>query len=163
MPAPYLLIEHVLGGWWEERNDTLRQYCRDASRGRCRASIEQMVPVNETRAEVAALLFPDMGNCCPVSPLCACIPLRLREIIVRRQDWLMEKDKTWQLRRRDGLKKKHTSWHAIKCILSSCSQGGGRGWLLTIQTNENNKITQEHRGDLGTCTVDTYALCTCTY
>lgn len=56
----------------------------------------QTIPVNETKAEVAALLFPDMGNCCPVSPLCVCVPLGLREIIVHGQDWLLEKDKTLQ-------------------------------------------------------------------
>lgn len=64
----------------------------------------QTIPVNATRAEVAALLFPDMGNCCPVSPLCVRVPLRLREIIVHRQDWLLEKDKTLQLKRREGKK-----------------------------------------------------------
>lgn len=73
--------------------------CRATSRGGCRAFNMQTTLINETRAEVAALLFPDMGNCCPVSPLCVCIPLRLREIIVHRQDWFLEKDKTLQLMR----------------------------------------------------------------
>lgn len=108
------------------------------------------IPVNETRAEVAALLFPDMGNCCPVSPLCVCVPLRLREIIVHGQDWLLEEDKTPQLRRKEGGRergeKKHTSWHTIKCILSSCSQGEGSGWVLTIQTM---KTIKSHRNTGG--------------
>lgn len=103
----------------------------------------QTIPVNETRAEVAALLFPDMGNCCPVSPLCVCVPLRLREIIVHGQDWLLEKDKTLQLRRGEGKKKKkHTSWLTIKCILSSCSEAGGRGWVLIIQTMKTIKSSR---------------------
>lgn len=111
--------------------------CRATSRGGYRACNIQTIPVNETRAEVAALLFSDMGNCCPVSPLCVCIPLRLREIIVHGQDWFLEKDKTLQLKRTE--EKKHTSWHTIKCILSSCSEGGGSGWVLIIQTMKTIK------------------------
>lgn len=65
------------------------------------SQLQHTIPVNETKAEVAALLFPDMGNCRPVSPLCVCVPLRLREIIAHTQDWLMEKDKTQQLMRRE--------------------------------------------------------------
>lgn len=98
----------------------------------------QTIIVNETRAEVAALLFSDIGNCCPVSPLCVCILLRLREIIVHGQVWLMEKDKSLQLKRTEE-EKKQTSWHTIKCILSSCSEGGGSGWVLIIQTMKTIK------------------------
>ena len=66
-----------------------------------------------------------------------CILLRLREIIVHRQDRLMGKDKTLQLKRRE--EKKHTFWPSIKYILSSCSEGGGSGWVLTIQTMNTMK------------------------
>lgn len=65
------------------------------------SQLQRSVPVNETRAEVAALLFSDMGNFCPVSPFYVCVPLRLREIIAHRQDWLMEKNKTQQLVRKE--------------------------------------------------------------
>lgn len=97
----------------------------------------------------------------PVSPLYVCILLRLREIIVHGQDWWMEKDKTLQLRRRE--EKKHTSWHTIKCILSSCSEGGGSGWVLTIRTMKTIKSRRNtgeisfqqrlwRRGSVHTCT-----------
>lgn len=134
------------------------------------ASNTQTIPVNETRTEVAALLFPDMGNWCPVSPLCVRIPLRLREIIVPRQDWLLGKDKTRNSSVQE--EKKHTSWHTIKCILSSCSEGGGGGWVLIIQamkTIKSDRNTGEilfrqglwRRGSAHTYTLWESCTCTC--
>lgn len=43
-------------------------------------------------------------------------------------------------------KKKHTSWHGIKCILSSCSEGGGGGWVLIIQTMNTIKSRRNTGG-----------------
>lgn len=34
----------------------------------------------------------------------------------------------------------HTDWHSFKCIFSSCSQGGGGGLLLTIQSVQTIKF-----------------------
>lgn len=48
---------HIRIGWREAVNIVLWECCG--------ASNMPTVPVNETRAEVAALLFPDVGNCCP--------------------------------------------------------------------------------------------------
>lgn len=59
------------------------------------------------------------------------------------QGWLMEKDKTLQLRRRE--EKRHT-WHMVKCILSSCSDTGGSGWVLTMHTMKTIKSHRNTRG-----------------
>lgn len=121
-------ITHINSGWREAVNSILLQYCCASERGGCRANNMLIIPVKETRAEVAALLFPDMGNCHTTSPPCVCILLRLREIIVHGQDWLLEKDKTLQLRRREGKKAHFLAHHQVYFIQLL---SGRRYWVGT--------------------------------
>lgn len=103
------------------------------SRGGCR--ISRIHLLSQRRAEVAG---PWHGRVVP--PLFSAL-LRLREVIVHGQVcyWRMIKECKSGVQKE---RKKSASWHTIKCILSSCSEGGGGGWMLIIQTMKTIKSSK---------------------
>lgn len=93
MTTRLILTALILHGWRGAVNIDMTVLRSRQQRG-MQSQKKKTISDNEGRAEVAALLFPNMFLLSVFVPCCG-----LQEIIVHRQVWLLDKDKSLQFKR----------------------------------------------------------------